>query len=1115
MKGRIFRARFLIPLCALVVLTAAPAMAAAPADEPQHAVRNFDARVSFNRTFRVEPAAAQLLAVESLSAQVPELAATYEETTGVTRTLFNQTGYLTGPRAGEPMTIAREFIEQQAGLLGLAPGDLDYEVTDDVFTRVTGASHIYLRQLHVGIPVYNGQLHVNVNRDGRVISVNNAFLPNLAASVQAPSALLGADAAVAAAARHLGLDGAKVTVTGRPQGPRQTTRLRADAISTEEIEAGLMWLPIRTGDARLVWNFQVVTPDGEHWYDMTVDAVTGKVWTRFDWTNSASYRVYPQPVESPNHTTPLPPSDGRVLVSNPADSSASPLGWHSTGSTNFTIMRGNNVHAYEDSDNNGAPPASQPSCGSSLVCDFAINLTQAPSQYRPAAVANLFYWNNIIHDVQYQYGFDEPGGNFQVNTFGNGGAGNDDVRAEAQDGGGTNNANFSTPTDGGRPRMQMYIWTAPNPDRDGDLDNGIVIHEYGHGISIRQVGGPNNSSCLNNNQQGGEGWSDWHALVYTAEVGDQGTDGRGIGTYALNQPTTGQGIRTQRYSTSQSINNWTYASISGMAIPHGVGSVWAQAIWEVYWALVDQHGFDPDLYDAFGGAGNQRALLYVNEGFKNTVCSPTFVNARDGIIQAAADNFGGADVCLLWEAFAAFGLGTNAVSGGSNSTNPTNGFNVPASCSCQPNPIADAGPDKSICAGDSTTIGTPALAGHSYSWSPGGATTAQVTVSPSSTTTYTVTATTACGSAQDSVTVTVNSGGGGGGLDDDFEGSVAGWSATGLWHLATNSTCASPQNGFSSPVRAFYYGQDSTCNYATGAANSGSLTSPQISGITGSSTLTFDYYRQVELYTAGSFDRTEVDVIHSGGTDVVFALDSGDASSSTWQSSGAISLAAYAGDTIQVRFRFNTVDNVSNNFDGWFIDDVVVTGGTPCGGGGGECAVDDDFESGAAGWSNSAASTCTTGAYVLGAPTFVSNGGVTTQPAGDHTPGSGVNAIFTAVNTSAGVDDVDGGNCILDSPAWSVSEASELSVWYFHGQRDNGSANTQDFFRLEVSTNGGASYTPIVSIGDDTSQAVWTQATASIPAGSSVRLRVQASDAGTSGDLVEAGIDDLRICPSN
>ena len=47
--------------------------------------------------------------------------------------------------------------------------------------------------------------------------------------------------------------------------------------------------------------------------------------------------------------------------------------------------------------------------------------------------------------------------------------------------------------------------------------------------STRQVGGPSNSSCLNNTQQAGEGWSDWLALVYTAEASDQGGDARGIG----------------------------------------------------------------------------------------------------------------------------------------------------------------------------------------------------------------------------------------------------------------------------------------------------------------------------------------------------------------------------------------------------------------------------------------------------------------------------------------------------------------------------------------------------------------------------------------------------------
>ena len=74
------------------------------------------------------------------------------------------------------------------------------------------------------------------------------------------------------------------------------------------------------------------------------------------------------------------------------------------------------------------------------------------------AVANLFYLNNVVHDKLYRHGFTEAAGNFQTNNFGRGGFGNDPVNAEAQDGGGTNNANFATPGDGTRPRMQMYLW---------------------------------------------------------------------------------------------------------------------------------------------------------------------------------------------------------------------------------------------------------------------------------------------------------------------------------------------------------------------------------------------------------------------------------------------------------------------------------------------------------------------------------------------------------------------------------------------------------------------------------------------------------------------------------
>src|SRR6185369_10447799 len=116
----------------------------------------------------------------------------------------------------------------------------------------------------------------------------------------------------------------------------------------------------------------------------------------------------------------------------------------------------------------------------------AANLAAAPSTTanRAVAVQNLFYLNNVIHDVLYRHGFNESAGNFQFNNFGKGGGYYDPVLAEAQDGGGTDNANFATPPDGSRPRMQMYLWAGKpthqvHVNAPGTADYGAMGAAFG------------------------------------------------------------------------------------------------------------------------------------------------------------------------------------------------------------------------------------------------------------------------------------------------------------------------------------------------------------------------------------------------------------------------------------------------------------------------------------------------------------------------------------------------------------------------------------------------------------------------------------------------------------
>jgi hypothetical protein len=179
--------------------------------------------------------------------------------------------------------------------------------------------------------------------------------------------------------------------------------------------------------------------------------------------------------------------------------------------------------------------------------------------------------------------------------------------------------------------------------------------------------------------------------------------------------------------------------------------------------------------------------------------------------------------------------------------------------------------------------------------------------------------------AEDSCTMTVdNSGPPPTDLfSDDMEGSIA-WTATGLWHRATSSSCASP--GYASAVTAWYFGQDSSCNYDTGSTTSGSLTSPTIAGVTSSSTLSFKFFRDVEQ-ASGDYDETRVEVAVAGGNEwtTVWSKDSDDASAKAWTDSGALSLAAFAGKSIQIRFSFDSKDNYANEQVGWMVDDVRVT----------------------------------------------------------------------------------------------------------------------------------------------------------------------------------------------
>lgn len=610
-------------------------------------------------------------------------------------------------------TIAFDLVRANLEKIKFTSEDLNNsEVSSTYFTPASQLRMVYLQQTHLGIPVFN-QMQVLAFKNqllqsytgSRINLINQLTKNNEVPTITSAEAILTA------------CNNEKITTKIQPvliNKENDKFNYGTLGISYVPVTAQLVWLPVNSKSVRLTWQIELAPMNSSDHLLIRVDAEKNIVLDKNNYTvyeqfndlmndkqnqtiseknqqnqfvnqaeiqspsvvTNASYRVIPYPAESPIHN-----GGTSSLVTNPwlnAPGNATSYLWNYDGTSYRDSSRGNNVWAQEDRDNNNntygrAATSSTPQ--PTLTIDYTPDYTQAPTitANQRFATANLFYWNNLMHDLTYLYGFDEPSGNFQFNNQGRGGNGNDYVIADAQDAGGTNNANFSTPADGSLPRMQMYIFNYTTPNRDGDLDNGIITHEYGHGISNRLTGGPANSSCLSNAEQGGEGWSDYFSLMTstnwaTANLSD-GALARPIGTYVLGQAVTGAGIRTYPYSTNMSINPWTYGMMasSGGEV-HKIGEIWCMALWEMTWEMIAVDGINANIFNPSAIGGNSAALKLVIEGMRLQPCSPGYIDSRNAILKADTLFFGGKYSCAIWRAFAKRGMGKNASQGLSSST---------------------------------------------------------------------------------------------------------------------------------------------------------------------------------------------------------------------------------------------------------------------------------------------------------------------------------------------------------------------------------------------------------------------------------------------------------------
>ncbi|SDY37880.1 Fungalysin/Thermolysin Propeptide Motif [Micromonospora pattaloongensis] len=663
-------------LAAVLALTPVPAgavvdpgPAGSAAETARHDVRRAGAAV--------RPTDAQLAAVRDLvRAAGAGVRVSWDPRFGTPRTIRADGGWLTGPRSGDAVAIARSFIDANRDAFGFSAADVAaLAVVRDHELVGTGTRVINFAQSHAGLrAVRGGHLGVAVAADGRVLSYAGA--PSRGGRLLAAHQLTPGQALQKAVGRLA----PGVAYTALAAGERAGFQVFAKGPFAGESYVQKAVFPVADG-VRPAYRVLFVKGLDAAW-DTVVDAATGATLYQASLVaHDAEGTVY--------ENYPGAPAGGSPVIRPFGPTAQSPSGYvDPTGLAGLAgpTTVGNNANAYANYSNYLVPADQGPrpvSPTGQFNYAYGANWARTKGQTVPpsyaldldAAATNLFWHHNRIHDEFYALGFTESAGNFQLHNGDRGGQGGDPilglVHAGAATGGsptytGRDNAYMLTLPDGIPPWSGMFLWEPINdafegPHADGNFDASVIEHEYAHGLSNRYVGGEDNA--LNTHQSGsmGEAWGDWYALNYLYGKGLAKT--AVVGQYATGNDT--RGIRNWDYDANPTGFGDIGYDLGGAEV-HSDGEIWTAMLWDVRKALVARFG------EATGG---EMAARIVTDAMPLSPPDPSFVDMRDAMRTALDNRYHSRPdydtvVDLVFGAFAKRGLGQYASTRGGEDTDP-------------------------------------------------------------------------------------------------------------------------------------------------------------------------------------------------------------------------------------------------------------------------------------------------------------------------------------------------------------------------------------------------------------------------------------------------------------
>ena len=418
------------------------------------------------------------------------------------------------------LAFGEEFVKTElAQKYNLTQADVEgMIVTDNYVTKHNGVRHIYYQQTYNGVPILHAHSNLNITKENKVPFFRSSFYPNVESLIDGANPKLTPEDAIISSVQDLQLVMTKKS--DLVEAVSKNHFVFQNEVSRKPIQVKLMYVEGEDERLKLAWDVEIGPQESLDYWSMRIDASNGAIIEKYNNTlycnvdhtkartahhagcnhkhgnvakaessapmASGSYKAYILPTESPIH-------GDQSVITQPHDAEASPFGWHDINGmdgADFTVTRGNNVHAYLDDDGDGFSDGAEPSGGDDLIFDFEHLVDADADRSYNAGVVNLFYSINAMHDLLYRFGFDEAAGNYQFNNYGNGGIENDPIIAREAAPGAANNATWLPTGDGLSGEMNMGVWTANDGvlfvnepvELQGAIENAAPTDDTGWGL---------------------------------------------------------------------------------------------------------------------------------------------------------------------------------------------------------------------------------------------------------------------------------------------------------------------------------------------------------------------------------------------------------------------------------------------------------------------------------------------------------------------------------------------------------------------------------------------------------------------------------------------------------